>query len=150
APRMPAPPGRGCPPACRRARSTAPCCVTRCASTTPRSPGCISGPAPARSSPAATRATRGSWSPPTCPTCYASARRRCEGRRCGRRGWHDMAVTVLVPGVLRGDADGAARLELAAQGTLADVVREIGERWPRLERRICDERGEIRRFVNVY
>jgi len=61
-----------------------------------------------------------------------------------------MAVTVLVPGVLRGDVEGAARLEVAAQGTLADVVREIGERWPRLERRICDERGEIRRFVNVY
>jgi sulfur-carrier protein len=61
-----------------------------------------------------------------------------------------VTVTVLVPGALRDDAEGATRLEVAAEGSLADVVRAIGERWPRLERRICDERGEIRRFVNVY
>jgi len=26
----------------------------------------------------------------------------------------------------------------------------VAERWPRLERRIRDERGELRRYVNVY
>jgi len=61
-----------------------------------------------------------------------------------------MAVTVLVPGVLRGEVDGAARLEVAAAGTLDAVLREITERWPRLGRRLCDEQGRIRRFVNVY
>jgi molybdopterin converting factor small subunit len=61
-----------------------------------------------------------------------------------------MTVTVLLPSVLRAEAGGAAQLDIAANGTLADVVREIADRWPRLERRICDERGEIRRFVNVY
>jgi molybdopterin synthase sulfur carrier subunit len=61
-----------------------------------------------------------------------------------------MAVTVLVPGALRGEVDGAARLEVAAAGTLDAVLREVTERWPRLGRRVCDEQGNIRRFVNVY
>jgi molybdopterin converting factor small subunit len=61
-----------------------------------------------------------------------------------------MAVTVLVPGALRGEVDGASRLDVSASGTLAAVLREVSDRWPRLGRRICDEHGEIRRFVNVY
>ena len=61
-----------------------------------------------------------------------------------------MAVTVLVPGALRGEVEGVGRLDVAASGTLNDVLREIDERWPRLARRICDEQGQLRRFVNVY
>jgi molybdopterin synthase sulfur carrier subunit len=58
--------------------------------------------------------------------------------------------TVLVPGVLRADAGGAARLEVAARGSLGAVLDEVRERWPRLERRIRDESGTLRRYVNVY
>jgi molybdopterin synthase sulfur carrier subunit len=58
--------------------------------------------------------------------------------------------TVLVPGVLRADAGGAAHLEVTAQGSLGAVLDELRERWPRLERRIRDERGALRRYVNVY
>jgi molybdopterin converting factor small subunit len=61
-----------------------------------------------------------------------------------------MAVTVLVPSALRGDAGGAARLSIGTDGTVELVLRELVDRWPRLGRRICDERGEIRTFVNVY
>ncbi|GAA4470030.1 MoaD/ThiS family protein [Phytohabitans houttuyneae] len=59
-------------------------------------------------------------------------------------------VTVLVPSVLRTEAGGAARLDVAAAGTLRAVLDEVGARWPKLERRIRDERGEVRRYVNVY
>jgi molybdopterin synthase sulfur carrier subunit len=62
----------------------------------------------------------------------------------------DTPVRVLVPGVLRAEADGAARLEVAATGSLGAVLDEMGRRWPRLERRIRDERGDLRRYVNVY
>ena len=58
--------------------------------------------------------------------------------------------TVVVPGVLRADSGGASRLEIGAAGTLGAVLDEVGARWPRLERRIRDERGAIRRYVNVY
>lgn len=59
-------------------------------------------------------------------------------------------VIVLLPGVLRGEAEGLSRLEVAATGTLRSVLDEVGQRWPRLARRIRDEQGELRRYVNVY
>jgi molybdopterin converting factor small subunit len=58
--------------------------------------------------------------------------------------------TALVPGVLRAEAGGAARLEVAAAGRLGAVLDEVSERWPRLARRIRDETGTLRRYVNVY
>jgi sulfur-carrier protein len=58
--------------------------------------------------------------------------------------------TVLVPGMLRAEAGGSAHLEVGDGGTLGAVLDEIKERWPRLERRIRDESGTLRRYVNVY
>jgi len=61
-----------------------------------------------------------------------------------------MAVTLLVPGVLRGEVDGERQLAVEAAGTLGAVLEEVAQRWPRLARRIRDEQGELRRYVNVY
>lgn len=58
--------------------------------------------------------------------------------------------TVLVPGALRTEAQGQARLQVEADGSLRAVLDELSTRWPRLERRIRDERGVLRRYVNVY
>ncbi|MGA5303043.1 MoaD/ThiS family protein [Nucisporomicrobium flavum] len=58
--------------------------------------------------------------------------------------------SVLIPGVLRAEAGGVSRLEVSADGSLRAVLDELGERWPRLERRIRDESGALRRYVNVY
>ena len=57
---------------------------------------------------------------------------------------------LLVPGVLRAEAGGASRLEITAAGTLGAVLAEVGERWPMLARRIRDEQGAVRRYVNVF
>jgi len=59
-------------------------------------------------------------------------------------------VELLVPGALRAEAGGASRLEVAGGGTLRRVLDEVAQRWPRLERRIRDEAGQLRRYVNVY
>ena len=59
-------------------------------------------------------------------------------------------VSVLVPAALRADTAGASRLSVAAAGTLRSVLDEVTARWPRLARRILDEQGELRRYVNVY
>ncbi|MGC4808823.1 ubiquitin-like small modifier protein 1 [Micromonospora sp. DT233] len=59
-------------------------------------------------------------------------------------------VTVWVPGPLRGEVGGATRLAVAADGTLRDVLDALAVDWPRLARRLRDERGELRRYVNVY
>jgi molybdopterin synthase sulfur carrier subunit len=58
--------------------------------------------------------------------------------------------TILVPGVLRGECDGQSKLEVEPVTTLGDVLDVVAQRWPRLHRRIRDEQGQIRRYVNVY
>jgi molybdopterin converting factor small subunit len=62
----------------------------------------------------------------------------------------DRVITVLLPGVLRGEAGGESHLSIQAGGTLSAVFDEIDEKWPRLARKIRDEQGELRRYVNVY
>lgn len=58
---------------------------------------------------------------------------------------------MLLPGPLRGEAGGASRLSVtAAAGTLRAVLDELAASHPRLSRRIRDERGELRRYVNVF
>jgi molybdopterin synthase sulfur carrier subunit len=61
-----------------------------------------------------------------------------------------MAVTVLVPGALRGEVGGESKLAVEAAGTLGTVLDAVAARWPRLARRIRDEQGALRRYVNVY
>jgi molybdopterin converting factor small subunit len=61
-----------------------------------------------------------------------------------------LAVTLVLPGMLRADAGGASRLPVGVAGSLSAVLDEVGSRWPRLERRIRDEQGQLRRYVNVY
>ena len=63
-----------------------------------------------------------------------------------------MTARVVLPGLLRDLADGAAELpvELAAPAPLSEVLDAAFEGWPVLASRIRDERGEIRRHVNVF
>ena len=62
-----------------------------------------------------------------------------------------MTVQVLLPGVLASLAGGAKHLDVEpAGGTLADVLDALAARHPLLARRIRDETGQVRRFVNVY
>lgn len=61
-----------------------------------------------------------------------------------------MTVQVVVPSALRSEVGGASRVSVESAGNLRAVLDEVEQRWPRLGRRIRDEQGELRRFVNVY
>ncbi|MDT3446591.1 MULTISPECIES: MoaD/ThiS family protein [unclassified Pseudofrankia] len=64
-----------------------------------------------------------------------------------------MRVTVLLPGVLRQHAGGARQVELDLPGagaTLAAALDVVAARHPALERRLRDERGALRRYVNLF
>ncbi|NYH53149.1 MULTISPECIES: MoaD/ThiS family protein [Nocardiopsis] len=63
-----------------------------------------------------------------------------------------MRVTVHLPGLLRADADGSAHVPLEVDdGTALDgVLDALTARYPGLDRRIRDERGRLRRYVNVF
>jgi molybdopterin converting factor small subunit len=62
-------------------------------------------------------------------------------------------VRVVIPGMLRDLTDGVGEVAtpVGADGSdLRTVLHQALERWPRVQSRVCDERGEIRRHVNVF
>ncbi len=61
-------------------------------------------------------------------------------------------VTVLIPTLLRPLVDGRADLLLAADSgtTVAELLDAIGGEYPVFNRRVRDERGALRRYVNIY
>jgi molybdopterin synthase sulfur carrier subunit len=62
-----------------------------------------------------------------------------------------VSVQVVLPGVLAGLAGGEKHLDLQPAGsTLADLLDALAAEHPMLGRRIRDETGQVRRFVNVY
>jgi sulfur-carrier protein len=58
-------------------------------------------------------------------------------------------VTVRVPSPLRRLTDGAAQVEVEA-GDVRGVIAGLEETHPGFSERLLDERGELRRFVNVF
>jgi sulfur-carrier protein len=62
-----------------------------------------------------------------------------------------VTVQVVLPGALADLAGGARHLDVdVAGGTLGDLLDDLAARHPLLGRRIRDEQGQVRRFVNVY
>ena len=60
-----------------------------------------------------------------------------------------MSVKVRIPTPLRGltrDQDVVA----GDEGTLAACIEGLETAYPGLKDRICDDTGELRRFVNIY
>ncbi|MDQ1751911.1 MAG: hypothetical protein QOE71_2967 [Pseudonocardiales bacterium] len=92
----------------------------------------------------------GSTLPAICPTCCASERRSCRdtGHRRARltRYRGDLAAGPTA------EADGQRRLRVPCDRaiTVRDLLAEITTRVPLLGRRLLDETGQLRRFVNLY
>ena len=63
-----------------------------------------------------------------------------------------MTVLVRLPAALAEHADGCRTvpIDVPRDATLADVVTALGDKYPAVQRRIVDETGRLRRFVNVY
>jgi len=63
-----------------------------------------------------------------------------------------MAVHFSLPGVLRPYADDEAAVDVPAERapTLGAALDVLAARYPALDRRLRDERGALRRYVNFY
>jgi sulfur-carrier protein len=60
-----------------------------------------------------------------------------------------VSVAVRIPTPLRTVTKGAAQVD-ADGGTVRDLIADLNAKFPGLRERICDESGDVRRFVNVY
>lgn len=61
-----------------------------------------------------------------------------------------MTARVVLPRALAEYADGQRSVEVVSGLPLSAVVAELSVRFPALGRRVIDETGALRRFVNVY
>jgi molybdopterin synthase sulfur carrier subunit len=60
-----------------------------------------------------------------------------------------MAVKVRIPTPLRKLTQDKDSVQ-ATGSTIDEVVSNLEKQYPGLKERLCDERGELRRFVNIY
>ena len=58
-------------------------------------------------------------------------------------------VQVRIPTPLRKHTGGAEAVD-AEGGTITALVADLDRRYPGIKDRICDESGQIRRFVNIF
>ena len=60
-----------------------------------------------------------------------------------------MSVVVRIPTPLRKMTQNEA--EVSAEGSdIASLIDDLENNYPGIKDRICDDQGEIRRFVNIY
>ena len=60
-----------------------------------------------------------------------------------------MAVEVKIPTVFRKFTDNEATVELEP-GTIADLIDQLGSRYPGMKEQLLTTDGELHRYVNVY
>jgi molybdopterin synthase sulfur carrier subunit len=60
-----------------------------------------------------------------------------------------MSKNVRIPTPLRKLTNNEEVVEVKA-ATIGDVILELQTRYPGIKERLVDEKGEVRRFVNVY
>ena len=60
-----------------------------------------------------------------------------------------MAIKVLIPTPLQKFTNNRASLECEG-GTIVDLMNALDTQCPGIKARLCDEQGELRRFVNFY
>ncbi len=60
-----------------------------------------------------------------------------------------MAVNVRIPTPLRKLTQDKDSVQ-ASGNTIQEIVDHLEQQYPGLKERLCDERGELRRFVNIY
>lgn len=60
-----------------------------------------------------------------------------------------MAIKVRIPTPLRGLTNGQ-EVVTADGNTITQVVDSLMKQYPGLRDRICDDKGQLRRFINFY
>ena len=61
-----------------------------------------------------------------------------------------MSVNVRIPTPLRGLTNNLDIVQVDDGGTLSATIDGLEASYPGFKDRVCDDQGEIRRFVNIY
>jgi len=60
-----------------------------------------------------------------------------------------MAQTVIIPTPLRRFTGGVETVEVQGS-TVGEIFGQLESQFPGIRARLCEENGELRRFINVY
>ena len=60
-----------------------------------------------------------------------------------------MSIDVLIPTALRRHTAGTGKISCTAQ-SLPELIGFLGNSFPELRAHICDNQGNLRRYLNVY
>jgi molybdopterin synthase sulfur carrier subunit len=60
-----------------------------------------------------------------------------------------MSQTVIIPTPLRRFTNGIEIVEVQGS-TISDIFDQLEVRFPGIRGRLCEENGDLRRFINVY
>lgn len=58
-------------------------------------------------------------------------------------------MKVVIPGTLLRYTGNQKHVELSGS-TISDILGALDERFPGFGDRVCDEQGEVRRFINIF
>ena len=60
-----------------------------------------------------------------------------------------MSLKIIIPTPLRRITDNAETVEIET-GTVAEILAKLDTRYPGFRARVCEESGQLRRFINIY
>jgi sulfur-carrier protein len=60
-----------------------------------------------------------------------------------------MLITVQIPSALRRFTSGTGSLSCTAKN-LEEMFSVLDQKFPELKSHLCDDKGQIRRFINIY
>ncbi|MBK8316104.1 MAG: MoaD/ThiS family protein [Acidobacteria bacterium] len=60
-----------------------------------------------------------------------------------------MAQTVIIPTPLRRFTNDTELVEVEG-ATVGEVFNQLESRFPGIQARLCEENGDLRRFINIY
>ena len=58
-------------------------------------------------------------------------------------------IKVRIPTPLRPMTGGKNEVEIAGK-SVAEIIENLSSAHPGIKERICDDQGEVRRFINIY
>ena len=60
-----------------------------------------------------------------------------------------MSLKIIIPTPLRRITGDAETVEIET-GTVAEILAKLDNRYPGFRARVCEESGQLRRFINIY